>query len=149
MRLLASNNYCTHVISEFPFNDIKSGVGASVVETRMQTLAGLWSKKIYLTTIEPDTASSDSWATLGNQTPFAQESDRVAYNTWVRGTPSGFNGYFDVASAVESSLNSGLWKVDGTANKYVGPSDGVHETKAGYILISAAGVIPTATFIWP
>jgi len=91
--------------------------------------------KVFLTTITPKTSSTDGWATVGNQTVAAPsiEPRRVAYNAWVRaGCPidptslapvtvgtSGallagsfrhpITGFFDTASKVESSLNSGLW----------------------------------------
>jgi lysophospholipase L1-like esterase len=101
---------------------------------RNRGVSGLW-----LCTLLPRTTSTDSWATAANQTPLASESVRVAYNNWVRNTAVsalGLNGYIEVADTLETSRDSGLWKVNGSA-QYATP-DGIHPNSAGAILASAA-----------
>ena len=88
-------------------------------------------------TTVPYTSSTDNWATVANQSirgTSQLETDRVAYNTWVRdgmpiskidGSPLAsftsvalrcgdkghpFYGWFEVADHVESARNSGKWK---------------------------------------
>ncbi|ELB87336.1 hypothetical protein Rwratislav_40360 [Rhodococcus wratislaviensis IFP 2016] len=74
-------------------------------------------------TLLPRTTSTDGWSTAANQTVTAVESDRAAFNTWLRdGTfasatvnPAGC-AIFDGAAAVEVNssgvltLNGGRWK---------------------------------------
>lgn len=130
----------THVICEFIINDYYA---AHLDLAALQALfVPLWTTmarhgaKVYQVTAPPFTTSTDSWATTTNQTPTAYNAARVAFNGWVRTTPSLLTGYFEVADTVESSRDSGKWKVDGTANKYT--ADGVHQTDAADILMAAA-----------
>lgn len=100
-------------------------------------------KRYWLTTKPPRATSNDSFASPGGQTPFAQASVLTDFNDWVRTTPSGFSGYFEIADVVEDN-RSGKWITNGSPN-YV-TSDGVHEVSAGYALIEAANVIPLSSF---
>lgn len=85
-------------------------------------------------TLAPYSTSTDLWLTVVNQTTVGTNANRVAHNTWVRdggpidpitlapvatGTVNALRfgatkhpiaGYVEVADAVESSRNSGLWK---------------------------------------
>ncbi|AGL13874.1 SGNH/GDSL hydrolase family protein [Actinoplanes sp. N902-109] len=125
----------------------------------------------YATTLIPRTTSTDSWATTANQTPLTSgsnpEANRVAINDWIRdgapldpitravaatGTSGALRagatghpllGYFEVADTVETARNSGLWKVNGTANYLT--NDGIHPTAAGNILMAPAIVTATLT----
>ena len=100
-----------------------------------QRNAALGIYKTFVGTLCPYTTSTDMWLTTTNQTSFnsTDEIQRVAYNTWIRaGCPVNAStlapvavgtggallagqarhpiaGFFDTASYVESSLNSGLW----------------------------------------
>ena len=113
-------------------------------------------QKVYQTTSRPKTTSTDSWATVENQTPFAYESVRVQFNAWVRDsapvtevtlapvatgntdsttiragdTGHPLTGYIDLASAVESSLNSGKWIAGSTI-------DGEHPDATRHAAIAA------------
>lgn len=95
--------------------------------------------RVYLTTIVPRTTSTDGWLTLVNQTAVSAESQRVAYNTWVRagcpidpttkaavavGTVGALlagkfghpiTGFIEISTPVESAFNSGLWAAPGRA----------------------------------
>jgi len=129
--------YCNDAIIEYGTNDIVDTFTAAALEAEHLNFA-TWLRrqgisKVFVLTLCPRTTSTDGWATTANQTPFATEPQRVAYNTWVRAqcpidptakTPvavgtSGallagsyghpITGFFDTATAVESSLNSGTW----------------------------------------
>ena len=69
------------------------------------------------------------------------QATRVALNTAIRAKPANVDLVVDLASAVESSLNSGLW----AAPPQITP-DGIHENPAGYLQIVASGVINPALF---
>lgn len=142
---VALANYCTHVVNQFGTNDLHSElVGTVTLETRMETINALYpTKGVYVTTLEPRNTSTDSWATLANQTVSAQEAERVAFNGLVRaGSIAGARGFFDIASAVESSFNSGKWKVTGEANGYT--DDGNHANQAANELIRDLTVVNPA-----
>ena len=129
--------YCSDVVNAYGTNDLfVAAKTAAQLKTSQTAIAALYpTKKLWLTTIDPETSSTDSWATLGNQTVFGNEAARVTYNTDVRGgNVPGYLGYFDAAAVSESALNSGKWKVDGTANKYT--VDGIHQSAFCYRLYS-------------
>lgn len=129
---------CNSAIIQYGVNDLaNAGATASSLEGILLNLAAnirrLGISKVFLTTLLPYTTSTDAWATVGNQTVFSIESNRVTHNTWVRagcpinpttlaavavGTPGAMTvgqfghpitGFFDTAAQVESSLNSGFW----------------------------------------
>ena len=134
--------YCTHVLVDFGVNDIYGGATYSTLRGSLQTLWGFWQgrKSVWGTTITPHTTSSDSFATLANQT-VTEPTDyaRVFINDMIRNGTFGLDGYFEVADQVESSRNSGKWKVNGSAYAYT--LDGVHCSPAGYLLIQSSGAI--------
>lgn len=110
---------------------------------------------VWQTTITPFTTSTDSWATAENQTIATTRSSavRVAINDWLRaGAPLDqttkapvavgtigavlagkighfLAGYLDVADAVETSRNSGIFKAGYTA-------DGLHPAPVAHIAMS-------------
>jgi lysophospholipase L1-like esterase len=88
-------------------------------------------KKIAIGTIVPRTTSSDGWTTLVNQTSAWPAAVRTAYNDWVRAGSSGADTFIECATPVESSFNSGLWKITGLT------ADGVHPNAAGSAAIAA------------
>lgn len=136
-RRLSTAQRCNSAIVEYGSNDLVASISAAAIEAANLNIAAgllrLGIGKVFLTLILPRTTSTDGWATTTNQTPFAGESQRVAYNNWVRaGCPinattlapvavgtSGallagsfghpITGFFDTASRLESSLNSGVW----------------------------------------
>jgi hypothetical protein len=140
---------CTHVIHEYFINDATS-IGA---EPTKAALLASWKKqarrgaKVYQTTGTPKSTSTDDWKTTTSQG--AQNStDIVAVNSWIRdgaplvgGVPAAVGasgalragaeghplaGWVEVAAAVESATNSGLWKaapVTGVANTTTGTKD--------------------------
>ena len=136
-RRFSAINTVNSAIIEYGHNDLVSAVSAATFEAVALDLANkirrLGISKVFLITIVPQTTSTDNWATTANQTPVATDPQRVLYNTWVRAkcpidpntlapvtvgtsgalyagqTGHPITDFFDVASTVESSLNSGLW----------------------------------------
>jgi hypothetical protein len=136
--------YTSDIISELGINDLLGSVTASTTLSNLQSLWALFpGKKIFQTTLPPITTSTDSWATLVNQTVASWNSQRTSLNNAIRAVPSGANGYFEVANVVESSQDSGKWQVDGTANKYT--SDGIHESPFANQAIHNSGNIATTS----
>jgi lysophospholipase L1-like esterase len=126
------------------------------------TVSGL---RVYAQTLAPRVTTTDNYATLANQTPLTSEAARVAYNDWLRaGAPvnattkapvavgtggallSGTDGhplagYLELADTVESSRNSGKWKVNGTANYLT--ADGTHPNATGSAMMASGLPSPT------
>lgn len=160
-------------------NDIGTGRTLAQIKADMITrwveakalLAG--AKRVFQTTISPSTNSTDSFATLANQTAatnfsIAGNGTRELLNDWLRdGAPIdtstmtaaaiGASGgsiaragaaahplynYLEFADTVESSRNSGKWKVDGTVFKWTG--DGIHPSTYAYGQIAASGYLTAA-----
>lgn len=164
-RALRYAEFATHAVVLLGSNDIYN-VGRTAVQTQTDLVNGvyipLWraGKTVVACTLKPRNTSTDSWATLANQTVAAQEPIRLAFNAWIRdGLPidsttlqpvatgtvgalrSGQAGHpvsrwIDTASFVESSPNSGKWIVNGSAN--YATADGMHPTPAGAQILSAA-----------
>lgn len=151
--------YCTHAICEYPVNDVGSGGTITLAQIKAALIV-VWEScadagvLCFQTTTTPQTTSTDSWATLVNQTVTAYESShRTALNDWIRagapmsagvavaiGTPGALvagdeghplAGYFEIADTVESSRNSGKWIVGTT-------DDGLHPSETGHALMAEA-----------
>lgn len=137
--------YASHLICEYGSNDFYTvGASQATVKATLQTIWGYMTArggKVYQTTITPRTTSTDSWATTGNQTLVSGTVDarRTGLNDELRGGLTGLEGYFDVADAIETSRNSGIWKVTGSANGYT--ADGIHPNTPGSVLVRDSGVI--------
>jgi hypothetical protein len=133
-RQLALSAYCSHIYNGLGFNDITTDTVAQF----QGNIATLWkffpSKPIIQGTISPFTTSSDSWATLGNQTLDASSTRISSVNTWLRTLPSPIAALVDIASTTESG-STGKWNSPGYT------ADGVHPTDAGYTATVTAGVI--------
>lgn len=138
-RAALANAYCTHVLSNFGVNDSMSGRTAEQILGDLETLAGLFDKPFFQSTISPSSSSSDGWATVEGQTPHANDARRIAVNAGIRAMPAWLDGYFEVADVTESARDSGSWKAGYT-------SDGIHANTTGYAAIEASGVITPASF---
>lgn len=131
----------TTVVDQYGINDIRLG-SRTLSQIQADKLTH-WTwlvaqgARVITTTLGPQSASTDAWTTLGNQTAAASDATRTGYNDWLRGgapisggvavtvgtggaTLAGQAGhplysYFEVADTVESARNSGKWKVGGTA----------------------------------
>jgi lysophospholipase L1-like esterase len=160
-------NGCTDVITNMGVNDLVAAASVATVEQNMSTLWQNLSKfgaRVWQTTITPKTSSTDTWATTGNQTAFANNSNRTTVNDWIRaGAPlnaslapvaigtagallagsSGhpLTGYFETADQVETARNSGIWKV---GSVYTTDGNGLHPSSTGAAAMAAT--INTAYF---
>lgn len=136
--------YCSHVIINLGINDVaRAGTTMRNDLVSIINLLAPAGKPIWLTTLMPYATSTDSFITTANQTTQANNANRVAYNNLIRGGIAGATGYFDIADAVESARDSGLWRVDGGAHT----ADGLHVNPRGSMAIQAAGKINPAVFL--
>lgn len=174
---LSLAHYVKNIIFEHGVNSIAGGASLGGIKANMLTL---WERggqsarsgsRLFQTTITPETNSTDSWATLANQTArtnFSISGDgvREQLNDWLRdrapilaGAPAAIGatgavragetghplyGVFDVADVLESSRNSGKWKVDGAAGTYT--TDGIHPTRFANLAVAASGAIDVSQF---
>lgn len=151
--------YASQAIVNYAINDILDGQTLTQIQGNLITVWGMLQArgcKVWQTTITPHTTSSDSWATVGNQTVAdgTQNAVRISLNTWIRdgapilsgvAAPSGsaaagtlragsaghpLAGYFDAADYAESARNSGLWIAGGSV-------DGLHPSVSGHAAIAA------------
>lgn len=112
----------------------------TTLKNNLVTIANLLlqrGQRVWCATLPPRTTSTDAWATTGNQTALASESGRVAMNAWFRSVPAPFSGCFDIADALETARDSGIWKAGYTI-------DGTHIGANG--APPAAAVLNPATF---
>jgi len=142
--------YHTHVHFQYGINDLTAGRNAATVLAALQSAWALFpTKKVSHSTIPPVTTSTDSWATVANQTVVASNADRVSLNNSIRATPAPLWAYFEIADQVESARDSGKWKgtdsVPSTLAAITG--DGTHATPSGYWLIQNSGAINPALFV--
>jgi hypothetical protein len=155
-RRAAVARYVTDLISNYGVNDTLDNIGLANTEmaiTECWSLLG--SIKAYQVTIVPVTSSSDNWATTTNQAPPASYTGNANFtplgntnvwaqiNTWIKGVPTGVTGVFDLANAVQSSTNSGIWISRQTTFSPEGPytKDGVHELESASIVEMNSEVI--------
>lgn len=140
---LALSQYFSHIICQFGTNDFGAGgrTSAQMIANILIVRSLFGAKPFFQTTCVIGSTSSDNWATLGNQTPDADNTQVQLFNSALRagtvtGMTGGITGYFDTDVAVESSAASGIWVVNGTA--FYATVDGTHETQAGNLLIAAS-----------
>lgn len=133
------NKYCTHILCEYGVNDLFAG--GQTVDQVLKSIDQIQEqfpyKWFYQTTLMGETNSTDAWTTLINQATVDSNKDesRRWFNNYVRSGMHRFDGVYDVSTVVESSFNSGLWKVPGYT------ADGLHPTPLGYATIASSGVI--------
>lgn len=129
--------YVTHVIGAHGRNDLDKGRSTAQVEADILSVASLFTVPVWWDTVSPLSTSTDSWATVANQTTASTNTKRGQVNNWLRGVPAGLAGVFDTCAAIENDVanNDGKWKA--------GPitGDGQHPNPAGYAAIKTAGVI--------
>lgn len=135
----------TNVVIVMGYNDISGNLRtAAQVEADIVTAAATFSSTthVYVGTIYPHTTSLDSWATTLNQTVFGQEAIRVAVNTWIRALTTAvipnFAGFLEIANALETAQNSGIYKATGGTGQAAYTIDGVHASTLGDKLVTIA-----------
>jgi hypothetical protein len=158
---MVSTMACTKVIEGYSRNDWANSRTLAQIQADKLTIWGWFYARnipVYAWTSIPGTTSTDSWATVGNQTTVAGESVRLTLNAWIRdgapidattraavvvGTSSNVlrigaathpvAAYWELADTVESARDSGKWKASYTA-------DGTHPNATGHAAM-AAGVV--------
>lgn len=131
----------THVIVALGTNDVTGGVTLANIKLDLTYLYNLLAAQGYVVigaTVPPNTTSTDSWATVGNQTVTANESNRTGLNTWIRSLPAPLAGFTERCTPVESTPGSGKWSAPG------GTVDGIHWYYANALLVAAQ--VPLADF---
>ncbi len=139
-RIALGARYCSRAVLLYGINDCVLATAATTTITNLAAIAAKFGgKPVYMCTVSPKSASTDSWATTVNQTTDATANPvRVTLNNLMRtgAYPPSISGYFEVADQVESSRDSGLWKVTGVA--FGNTPDGLHDNAAGCGLIEAS-----------
>jgi hypothetical protein len=163
--------FCTHALVEYGVNDISlvsaSDARITQITTDLQNIYNTCKAhgigKVYACTPVVRTNSSDSWATLANQTAYNNgfvPRSSGGNNTWqdlvswqkgnsvtpgsggsVIPAPVNLDGYFDTASAV-TTLKTGnipVWKVGMVSQDGLG----VHPNQAGHVAMAA--LIPSSS----
>lgn len=145
-RIAVARDFCTHVYSAYGINDIRSGASAAVVAERLEAMFATLGLPACQATMPPYTTGAWTKADGSDQTKLAQDAARVSLNTTIRAAGlAGQTAVADVAGVVESGIDSGKWKADGTVQKYT--ADGAHETIFANLAIATAEVVPqTGTF---
>jgi len=145
--------WCSDVIFQGGINDITGGTSDATFRTQLNTgrtnlLTYAPNARVSLSTLAPVASSVDSWTTVAGQTTVASNPVRVTHNDWRRTVPTGFYRCFEVADAVESSRNSGLWKTD-ELTPFFTAADSTHESDGGFAAIVSSGAINPASFSYP
>ncbi len=137
--------YCSDVICQLGINDYHlDNIAPASLQTAYQTIWNLFpGKRVWQATLHAESASTDNFATVANQTTAAYAPNLQATNAYIKTKPSQLAGYFDVDAAVSSAQGSNKWAVTGAANGYT--ADGLHQNQAGYRLASSA--ITPASFL--
>jgi hypothetical protein len=151
---------CTDVLGNMGINDFTLGTPLATIQAAALadwTYYSATGARVWHCTVTPHTTSSDSWATLVNQTVGTGEANRTAFNDWLRGgapivagvavavgtggailagaTGHPLSGYFETADTVESARNSGLWQV---GSVYLTDAAGLHPSTTGHAAMAAA-----------
>lgn len=127
--------YYTHVVITMGINDTTNTDSAATIQANTNTLIGYFTgKKVAVCTMEPYSNSTDSFATVANQTPDVNNPVRVAVNTQRKTNLPLANVVYDLNIVLENILSpeDGKWKVGNTA-------DGLHANVAGNA-VAAAGI---------
>lgn len=128
---------CRYAWVEFGVNDLNTGSSIDQVKSNLlklwRTLAAA-GMTIYQSTLTPWASTTDGFTTVAGQSPYSRHTERLAINDWIRTTPAPLTGYLEVADAVESSRNSGVWAVGAAPLT----ADGVHPSTEGHQRIAAA-----------
>lgn len=131
--------FCTDVWTNYGINDLVAGgwTADQLAAAYTQFANSIGGRVLIPSTLTPKSSSSNQWIDLAGQTTDASNSKRVTFNSKLRSRQiPGVNAYQEVADIVESSRDSGLWRVNGTVKWAT--NDGTHETAASNTAISAA-----------
>lgn len=137
--------FCTHLINNLVVNDISAGRSSAQIITDLQTINtaftnnAVGAKYLCNTTCSPRTNSTDSWATVANQTAAAAAFDvggvRDIFNTSLLALQgSGIDLVFNVNTYWQDPTDTECWLTTGVANANTDdgthPNDPLHLTAA-------------------
>lgn len=128
------------VIFQLGGNDISNGRTFEQITSDLITawaLVRFAGVRIIQTDYTPTSTSTDSWATLENQTLPASAALRAQINAWLE--TQLYTGQIDTLvriSPIVTDEATGKWKVDGTANKFT--VDGTHLSPYAHKLVANA-----------
>lgn len=135
--------YVTHAVFAMGINDIVAGRTLAQLQANCQVAwaaAKRMGAKVFQTTLTPNTTSTDSWATLANQTVVANYTAagiRGQFNAWLPSQVAAGNidGLIDLNAAVCDPNNTDKWAVNGVGGYLT--ADGIHPSSAGHALMGA------------
>lgn len=142
--------YFSHMLGNMSINDIAAGRTTAQLAADIASAAAIGKaagKKVVWATICP--SSSGTYTTVAGQTVSAANAQRTGVNDLLRVRQiAGVDQVIDIASVIESGLNSGLWAVehDGT-NGVALTGDGIHANYLGYQRIKRSRVVDP-NIIW-
>lgn len=118
--------YVTSAIIQLGRNDVSNNRTAAQMQADFTTIATAlqgYGVNVFASTITPRPATtSNSWLDGGATLTAAFETERNAYNTWLKTLPVGIKGCFDPCAYVEDSGRPGYW----VANNPAYTTDGTH-----------------------
>ncbi|QFP94468.1 minor tail protein [Gordonia phage Keitabear] len=120
-------DYCTHALVGYGINDVKGDATVAQIQAR---LTARWTElaarglKVLQPTLTPVTTGTFATPEGQVKQSASREAVRIAVNDWIRTTPAPLTDYVEIADAVETARNSGIWK-----NNYTG--DGTHPSPEG------------------
>lgn len=126
-QLLANMSF-SDVICEHGINDLRLGRTQAQLLADHQTIYNLFTgKRIYQTTLTPRSSSTDSYATVVNQTAKTDGTmtSLNSVNAAIRAKPTKVNAVLDAADAAMSARDSGVW-----SGPFPPTLDGTHPTSA-------------------
>lgn len=139
---MALSQYCTVIMECLGVNDIlqaSAPQSAAIAAYKKELAAKFNNRKFSRVTMEPNSFSTDNWATVVNQSfAAATHTAIVGTNAFVRSPGDGV-AFTDINTIIESSLDSGFYIANGTPNYY--SADGLHLAKQGNIIIQTSGVM--------
>ena len=140
-RRVALSQYFSHIVCNYGGPNDQT-VATATVQAGLVAAGAYWpaGKKRFLCTYVPHSTSTDSFATVANQT-----SSGLAYfqamNQFVRTTPQNWDGFVDPAKVVESAPYSNLWAPPSPNGGGALTSDGTHPITLGNQLIARSDTI--------
>lgn len=136
--------FFSHVIGNMSINDIAEGRSAAELAADIASAAALTGadgRTVLWATMCP--SSSGPWSTTSGQGVSSSNAQRAAVNDKLRARQiAGIGDVLDIAAAMETGRNSGLWAVDyDGASGVAMTSDGLHANYAGYQRIKRSGAV--------
>lgn len=143
---LACARMASDVMVGYGTNDINGGRSAVQLNADMATIGGYFRglSALYTRTITPLTTSSDSWATVANQTASAQQAIINSVNATRLSIPAPYTRCFDLSTFASSARDSGKWICDLSPTVFWGTKDGTHPSQRMYLFVGGSDLFRTA-----